>query len=105
MALKTLVATTTWSRGDAELAERAADDLLADAEEYMSAVSKKLMPPSSARLHEGQRFLVVEHPVAPCFDAVGHHAEAEARDLEAGRAEIDVVHGDARGFEEEEAGV
>ena len=43
-------------------------------------------------LHQRPARLGVEHPGTPLGTAVGHHAEADARDLDAGGAEIDVLH-------------
>src|SRR6185295_4492967 len=41
---------------------------------------------------EGTAFVLFQHPVAPFPGAVGHAAETEAGDLEAGRAKPNVVH-------------
>ena len=43
--------------------------------------------------HELPAGLLGQDPVPPARRAVGHHAEAEARDLQAGTSERDVFHG------------
>jgi len=58
----------------------------------MSAVSKKLIPASRARLMKGTAGFFRQHPVAPFGVAIGHGAQADARDFEAGIAEADFFH-------------
>ena len=76
------------------LLQRAAGDLLAAAEgvhvggvEEVDALLQRLADEGAARL-------LVEDPFTPGRIAVGHAAEAEARDGEAGGAEANVVHGE-----------
>ena len=60
--------------------------------EYTSAVSKKLMPSLKGALDKRAACFFVQHPIAPLRRAVGHHAQANARDFEAGLPEVDVLH-------------
>ena len=72
MGLKTLVAMTTLSRpGPMSCRARPRISSLTPSE-YMSAVSKKLMPSSRARRIEGPALFLVEDPLAPFLRAVGH---------------------------------
>src|SRR3954469_22935256 len=58
----------------------------------MSRLSKKLMPLSRASRMKGRLFSFSKHPLAPARGAVGHAAEAQARDGQARRAKANVVH-------------
>ena len=58
----------------------------------MSAVSKKLMPASTAARTIGRPRVLVEDPRPPGAVAVAHHAETDARDVEAGAAEANLLH-------------
>src|SRR5690606_25426057 len=77
----------------AEMLQRPAGDLLADAQRIDVGGVEEIDAGVERRLDERAGLGLVEHPVAPALRPVGHHAEAEAGDLEAGRAEIDVLHG------------
>ena len=80
----------------AEILQRPAGDLLAGAARVHVGGVEEVDPGLERRARRRAALLVlVEHPVAPLAGAVGHHAEAEPRHLEAGGAEIDVFH---RGF-------
>ena len=94
----TLVATTISSRRARSLSARPVTSSLTPAE-YMSAVSKKLMPASRARLKNG-RASSSRAPTASARTvgrelvgiAVAHASEADAGDLEAGVAESCVFY-------------
>jgi len=58
----------------------------------MSAVSKKVKPPSTARRTIGSVRSLVEHPGPVGVVAVAHHPEAEPRDVQAGVPEPDLIH-------------
>ena len=76
-----------------ELLQRAAEDLLADAARIHVGGVEEVDAVLERALDERTAGGFVEHPRPPLRRAVGHRAEAEARDLQAGSAEPDVVHG------------
>ena len=61
--------------------------------EYMLAVSKKLMPASSGVLDQRAAVVLAQRPdgVAAVGLAVGHGADGDRGDVQAGAAELDVV--------------
>ena len=61
--------------------------------EYTSAVSKKLMPASTALRKKGMAACSSRTQGRHLRIAVAHAAQAEAGDLDAGMAEIGVLHG------------
>ena len=85
IGLNTLVAKTTLSRPGPRSfkAARPTTSSLAPTE-YMSAVSKKLIPRSSARSDEWPAFLLFEHPFTPFLRPVGHGSKTDPRYLQAG---------------------
>ena len=58
----------------------------------MSAVSKKLIPRSSARLMNGRDGVFVEHPRPPGGIAIGHGAETQPGDFQTSGPEADILH-------------
>ena len=64
IGLYTLVAMTTSSRRAKSCSARPKTSSLSPSE-YMSAVSKKLMPSFQRALDKGPRGLFVQHPIAP----------------------------------------
>jgi hypothetical protein len=90
---RTLVAMTTSSRSAKSFSARPTISSLEPCE-YMFAVSKKLMPALDCLLDQRAALLLTERPdgVAAVRLAVGHAAERDGRDVEAGVAQFDVVH-------------
>ena len=60
--------------------------------EYQSAMSKKLMPRSSARLQDRDGRVLVQHPAFPGRASQAHGAEAKPRDLQARATEPHMIH-------------
>src|SRR5207253_3469040 len=68
------------------------DHLLAAAERVDVGRVEEVDPGLERLLDEGAACGLVEHPFAPARVAIGHAAEAQARDVKAGVAEADIVH-------------
>ena len=76
-----------------ELAQELAGDALALAEGVDVGGVEEVDAGFDGALDDGARFIFFQHPLAPLFGAVGHHAEAERRDADSGVAEVDDGHG------------
>ena len=76
-----------------ERTQRPARDLLAHADRIDIGGVEEVDAGFISLSDQWQAGGFVEHPVAPGGVAVGHHAQADPRDLEAGRSEAHVFHG------------
>ena len=89
---KALVAMTTLSRaGPKSFKARPSTSSLAP-NEYMSAVSKKLIPASIACSNQRPAGLFVQHPWPPFARSICHCAEANPRNFQSGCAKLYVFH-------------
>ena len=75
--------------------QQSSGDLFRDAGRIHVGRVKQVDPELDRPAHDRFGRGLVQHPRAPLGRAVGHHPECNARDLEAARAEVDVLH-DAR---------
>src|SRR5882724_7913580 len=75
-----------------ELLESAAGDLLADAERVHVGGIEEVDAELDGAPEERAALLFFEDPLAPFLRPVGHAAETDAGDLEAGGAEANVFH-------------
>src|SRR5688572_9953686 len=75
-----------------EVANRAAQDLLRLAERVHVGDVEEVDALLERALDEWTALLFGEDPGAPCRVAVSHDAETDARNLDAGASEIDVLH-------------
>ena len=76
----------------AEVLHRAAEDLFRDAERVHVGGIEEVDALLERPLEKRAAGLFSEHPAAPGRIAVGHDAEAEPRDFQAGAAKIHVLH-------------
>src|ERR1700730_2931074 len=75
-----------------EFLDRAAGDLLAHPLRIDVRRIEKIDAGFEGGLEKGLALGFFQHPLAPFLRAVGHAAKAKARNLEAGRAEADILH-------------
>ena len=76
----------------AEILQRAAQDLFAHAERIHVRGVEKIDAQLERAPDERAALFLFEHPLPPTLRAVSHGAEANPRNLQAGRTEIDVIH-------------
>src|SRR5579864_9064092 len=76
----------------AEVLERAAQNFFAYAVGIDIGGVEEIDAELEGAAQEGAALFFLEYPFPPALRAIGHDAEADARDFDAGRSKIDVVH-------------
>ncbi len=75
-----------------ELAQQLAGEDLALAKRVDVSGVEEVDAGLDGTLHQRAGLVLLQHPFAPLLRAVGHHAETERRDADAGLAEPHIIH-------------